>query len=124
MTRGRRTSQLKFVQDISGNSVVSQSDIVVMDGDPLTQFFMNWLAEGIIEMGFPTQDQRELLDENYYIQLKEKKVMDFYTRTRFWNNEIKYMVKYSAQDYVCARDQGEKKVEYSAHSDCACGSGE
>ena len=47
------------MQDVSGNFVVSQSGVIVMDGDSLAQCFVNGLAEGIIEMGFPTQNQRE-----------------------------------------------------------------
>lgn len=32
-----------------------------MDGDSLAQCFVNRFAEGIIEMGFPTQNQREVI---------------------------------------------------------------
>ena len=56
-----RTSQLKFVQDVSGDFVVRKSGIVVMDGDSLAQCFVNGLAEGIIEVGFSTQNQREVI---------------------------------------------------------------
>lgn len=54
----------------------------------------------------------------------EREIMDFYSKTRFWNDEIDYVIKYNAQDFVLKKDKDEKKIEYSAHSDCACGSGD
>ena len=33
--------------------------VVVVDGDPLAQGFMDRLAERIIQMGFPAEDQGE-----------------------------------------------------------------
>lgn len=50
--------------------------------------------------------------------------MDLYSKTRFWNNEIDYVVRYNAQDYMIKKDKDVKQTEYSAHSDCACGSGD
>ncbi|GEM_PF-4683858 len=50
--------------------------------------------------------------------------MDFYSKTRFWNDEIDYVIKYNAQDFVLKKDKDEGKIEYFAHSDCACGSGD
>ena len=52
------------------------------------------------------------------------RIMDFYSKTRFWNDEIDYVIKYNAQDFVLKKDKDEGKIEYFAHSDCACGSGD
>ena len=56
------TCQLKLVQDVSGDFVVRQSGLIVMDSDPLAQCFMNWFSERVIEMGFPAQDQCKVIN--------------------------------------------------------------
>lgn len=54
--------QLKLVQDVSGDFVVRQSGIVVMDSDPLAQCLMNWFSERVIKMGFSAQDQCKVIN--------------------------------------------------------------
>ena len=48
-----------------------------MDGDSLAQCFVNRFAEGIIEMGFPTQNQREVIQVLRFINSEKKRLAFF-----------------------------------------------
>ena len=53
---------VQFVDDIFFGFLITEPLIVVVDGDPLSQGFVDLAAEYPVQVGFPAQDQGETVD--------------------------------------------------------------